>query len=87
MIATPFPSALEENLLGELRGAPRDEIPDGKVIHLQRAIDEIREAKPYRVRGRVTEVTGLIIKAAVPGVRVGEMCWVTSTSPRRSRPR
>ena len=50
----------------------------GKVIQLARVIEELRETKPYRVRGRVTEVTGLVIKAAVPGVRIGEMCWVTS---------
>src|SRR6187551_2864718 len=28
------------------------------------------------VRGRVTEVTGLVIKAAVPGVKTGELCYV-----------
>lgn len=67
--------ALEQNLLGEGR---RADVPEGKVIQLRRAIEEVREAQPYRVRGRVTELTGLIIKAAVPGVRIGEMCWVTS---------
>jgi len=67
-------SALSDNLLEDSGG----EIPPGKVIDLQKKISELREAKPFRVRGRVTEVTGLIIKAAVPGVRVGEMCWVTS---------
>ena len=66
--------SLEENLVGERR----DDLPEGKVIELRRAIEEIRDAKPFRVRGRVTEATGLIIKAAVPGVRIGEMCWVTS---------
>src|SRR5688500_10777497 len=33
----------------------------------------VQEASTVRVRGRVTELTGLIIKAAVPGVRVGEV--------------
>jgi type III secretion protein N (ATPase) len=33
----------------------------------------IKEAQTVRVRGRVTELTGLVIKAAVPGVRVGEV--------------
>ena len=66
--------SLEENLVGE----KATDLPTGNVIELRRAIEEIREAKPYRVRGRVTEVTGLIIKAAVPGVRIGEMCYVTS---------
>lgn len=27
-----------------------------------------------QIRGRVTQVTGTIIKAVVPGVRVGELC-------------
>jgi ATP synthase in type III secretion protein N len=76
MIATPARDALERNLVGE--SAEASDVDEGKVIQLRRAIAEIREAKPYRVRGRVTELTGLIIKAAVPGVRIGEMCWVTS---------
>ena len=66
-------SALRENLLSS--DAP---IPEGKIIDLRAKIEDLRDAYPFRVRGRVTEVTGLIIKAAVPGVRVGEMCWVTS---------
>ena len=64
-------NSLEEHLLG-------DEIPAGKVIQLQKAVAQLRESQPFRVRGRVTELTGLIIKASVPGVRVGEMCYVTS---------
>ncbi len=36
----------------------------------------IKEAQTVRVRGRVTELTGLVIKAAVPGVRVGEVVEV-----------
>lgn len=50
----------------------------GKVIDLSSKLAELAEAVPFRVRGRVTEVTGLIIKASVPGVRIGEMCLVTS---------
>jgi type III secretion protein N (ATPase) len=69
-------SSLEENLLRGAGAGPS--VPAGRVIDLQRVVDSIRDATPYRVRGRVTEVTGLIIKAAVPGVRVGEMCWVTN---------
>jgi len=33
----------------------------------------VKEASTVRVRGRVTELVGLIIKAAVPGVRMGEV--------------
>ena len=55
-----------------------NDIPQGKIIQLQRAVAQLRESQPYRVRGKVAELTGLIIKASVPGVRVGEMCFVTS---------
>lgn len=41
-------------------------------------IGRIRDADPYRFRGRVTELTSLVIKASVPGVRLGEMCLITS---------
>jgi ATP synthase in type III secretion protein N len=66
--------ALERNLVG----AASSQGPAGKVVDLRRLVDSIQDSKPHRVRGRVTEVTGLIIKAAVPGVRIGEMCYVTS---------
>ena len=42
----------------------------------------VREAQTVRVRGRVTELTGLIIKAAVPGVRVGEVVEVQGSRRR-----
>lgn len=38
---------------------------------LERAIDD---ALPIEVKGRVVQVVGTIIKAAVPGVKVGEIC-------------
>ena len=38
----------------------------------------IKETQTVQVRGRVTELTGLVIKAAVPNVRVGELCWIKS---------
>ncbi|MCL2012569.1 MAG: type III secretion system ATPase SctN [Cystobacterineae bacterium] len=36
----------------------------------------LRNAQLVGVRGRVTELTGLVIKAAVPNVRVGELCFI-----------
>jgi type III secretion system H+-transporting two-sector ATPase len=42
------------------------------------------EVVPLEVRGRVVEVTGLIIKARVPGVRIGEICYIET--PLRDRP-
>ena len=40
----------------------------------------IKEATLVRVRGRVTELTGLVIKASVPNVRVGEVVYIKSRS-------
>jgi type III secretion protein N (ATPase) len=37
------------------------------------ALARLDTANPMRVVGRVTEVTGLVVRAAVPGIRIGEM--------------
>lgn len=38
-------------------------------------LDEtIRNVSPVEVRGRVEQVVGTIIRAVVPGVRMGELC-------------
>src|SRR5262245_60879538 len=42
-------------------------------INFERYARKVKSRKLTRIRGRVTELTGLIIKAAVPGVRIGEM--------------
>lgn len=47
-------------------------------VDFDRYLRRVRRAKLRRVRGRVTELTGLIIKAAVPGVRMGEMVELLS---------
>ncbi len=51
-------------------------------IDFQRYQRRIERTKLTRIRGRVTELTGLIIKAAVPGVRIGEV--VEIVNPDRS---
>lgn len=71
-------SDLEKNLTGGIEPKVTDGASGGESIELQKYLKIIRDARPFRIRGRVTETTGLIIKASVPGVRVGEMCWVTS---------
>lgn len=38
--------------------------------------DALETASPVEVRGRVVEVTGLVVKAVVPGVSVGELCHI-----------
>lgn len=49
---------------------------DAPVVDLSRFIEAVKETEAINVRGRVTEVTGLVIKAMVPGVRMGEVCMV-----------
>lgn len=34
----------------------------------------IEGCRPIQIRGRVTQVTGTLLKAVVPGVRIGELC-------------
>src|SRR5215510_10205456 len=47
-------------------------------IDLGKALARLERATPRRESGRVTEVTGLVIRASVPGVRVGEIVSITS---------
>jgi type III secretion protein N (ATPase) len=52
-------------------------------IDLGKAFARLEKATPRREAGRVTEVTGLVIRASVPGVRVGELVQI---APVGSRP-
>ncbi len=47
-------------------------------INLARYLRAIDTVPTYRIKGRVTELTGLVVKAVVPGVRVGELCYIES---------
>ncbi|MEM6733479.1 MAG: FliI/YscN family ATPase, partial [Myxococcota bacterium] len=47
-----------------------------QVIDLGKYIRAVEETETINIRGRVTEVAGLVIKATVPGVRIGEMCYI-----------
>ena len=43
--------------------------------YITQVLDQaIEEAQPIEVKGRVIQVVGTIVKAAVPGVKVGEIC-------------
>lgn len=48
------------------------------LIDFSRYQRRVVNKKLTRVRGRVTELTGLIIKAAVPGVRMQEMVEIVN---------
>jgi type III secretion protein N (ATPase) len=45
-------------------------------VDLRRHADLLKSAQLLRVRGRVVELTGLVIKASVPNVRIGEVCLI-----------
>ncbi len=52
-------------------------------IDLAPYIDAVDWLSSVEVHGRVTELVGLLIRAAVPGARVGEVCLIRS--PHRAR--
>jgi type III secretion system H+-transporting two-sector ATPase len=54
------------------------------MVSLQPYINAIDWLSTVEVRGRVTEIIGLLIRAAVPGARVGEVCLIYS--PQRAKP-
>jgi type III secretion protein N (ATPase) len=49
-------------------------------IDVARYCQLIKDAQTVRVRGRVSELTGLVLKAAIPGVRVGEVVEIRGRS-------
>ena len=57
--------------------ADRPAFPDVRL-----ALARLDASNPLRVAGRVTEVTGLVVRATVPGIRVGELVWIDTGPPR-----
>ncbi len=55
-----------------------------RAIDLEPYFARLDDVVPLGVRGRVVEVTGLVIKARVPGVRIGELCFIET--PLRDEP-
>src|SRR5262245_44867356 len=53
-------------------------------IDLDKYLSEVERVSPVRVKGRVKDVVGLIIRAAVPEVWVGELCLIYN--PRSTAP-
>lgn len=45
-------------------------------INFDRYAEKIRKVQPYRVKGKIKELTGLIVKAVIPNVHVGELCFI-----------
>lgn len=52
------------------------------MLELTRYFDEIERASPVQVRGRVTEVIGLVVRAALPQAFMGELCLIYSPRSR-----
>lgn len=48
------------------------------MLDLKSYIDTVEWLSPVEVRGRVTELIGLLIRASVPGAHVGEVCLIRS---------
>jgi ATP synthase in type III secretion protein N len=61
------------------RHAPLIELGDALVAALD-------QASPLRLSGRVSEVTGLIVRATIPGVRVGELVYIDAGDTERLSP-
>src|SRR5256885_12840248 len=53
------------------------------VVELGEALRALDQVNPLRLAGRVTEVTGLVMRATIPGVRVGELVFVDLAAGRR----
>lgn len=52
-------------------------IEEGPVLlDIAEALSKLDQINPLRVAGRVTEVTGLVVRATIPGVRVGEQVYI-----------
>ncbi len=47
-------------------------------LQLENYIEAVNWISPFEVRGRVSELVGLLIRANVPDVRVGEICLIRS---------
>ena len=54
------------------------------MLDLDEYVKAIDWLSSVETRGRVTELVGLLIRASVPGARVGELCLIRS--PHRARP-
>ncbi len=46
------------------------------MIDSSRLLSAVRSCRTLQVEGRVTEMTGIIIKACIPGIETGELCLI-----------
>jgi len=72
---TAAPRGLPDQALGDKAEGERE-----SGVDLPRLLSVVRGSRPSRVFGRVVRVTGLLVEAAVPGVRLGEVVEVTGSA-------
>lgn len=46
------------------------------VIDFSKYHHNLSSVSTYNIKGKVTELTGLVVRAVVPGVRIGELCYI-----------
>ncbi len=46
------------------------------MIDFQKYHHRLSSVSTYTIKGKVTELTGIVVKAMVPGVRIGELCFI-----------
>lgn len=51
----------------------KDELP---VIDFHKYHHLLSSVSTYSIKGKVTELTGIVVRAVVPGVRIGELCFI-----------
>ena len=50
--------------------------PQVELVDVGEALARLDQVNPLRLAGRVSEVTGLLVRATIPGVRVGELVYI-----------
>ncbi|MBI4211441.1 MAG: flagellar protein export ATPase FliI [Deltaproteobacteria bacterium] len=49
---------------------------DLPVIDFDQYHHRLASVSTYTIKGKVTELTGIVVRAVVPGVRIGELCFI-----------
>ncbi|MBU4484714.1 flagellar protein export ATPase FliI [bacterium] len=49
---------------------------DIPIVDFHKYHHNLSAVSTYNIKGKVTELTGLVVKAVVPGVRIGELCFI-----------
>jgi type III secretion protein N (ATPase) len=50
------------------------------LVDIGDALARLDQVNPMRIAGRVSEVTGLVVRATIPGARVGEVVYIDSAA-------